>query len=144
MADISKFSNAKGNKIIAVPQRHKPQSFIKKGCPQGNCLFIAPSNTGKTTTIVNMLLKKHFGYQKQYETIHIMSPTAYLDDTWEIIHEWLKNERERKLIMKTKLLKQGYKSYQIPKKYDPDDEKIQFHEEYDEEFLNELMENNTK
>lgn len=53
--------------------------------PQGSALFIAPSNSGKTTLIVNLILRKVFGIIVSYSEIHIMSPTVYADDSWEMV-----------------------------------------------------------
>jgi len=58
---------------------------IHPEAPQGNALFIAPSNSGKTTLMVNLVLRRVFGIITSYETIHIISPTVFMDDNWEMV-----------------------------------------------------------
>lgn len=74
--------------ILPLPKPNKKRfgySNIHPSVPQGSCIFIAPSNSGKTTLMVNLLLRKVFGIIYSYETIHVISPTVFADDSWEMM-----------------------------------------------------------
>lgn len=74
--------------IIQLPKVKKNRfgyCNIHPLAPQGSALFIAPSNSGKTTLIVNLILRKVFGIITSYSEIHIFSPTALMDDSWELL-----------------------------------------------------------
>ena len=57
--------------------------------------LIAPPNSGKTTSILNMIIRKSFGYRDYFgDEIHIWSPTLTLDPSWSALpDELLKHAR---------------------------------------------------
>ena len=73
--------------IVALPRvTGEDPCLIPDVLPQGSCLFIAPSNSGKTNLIVNLLLRKRFGYLTHYSKVYIFSPTAHSDQSWDLLH----------------------------------------------------------
>ena len=77
--------------------------------PQGSCLFIAPSNSGKTTLLVNMLLRPSFGLCVHYHKIIVFSPTVHQDDSWALLqpdqyHPFLVKCRDGKKRMSAEIL----------------------------------------
>ena len=61
------------------------ETLILPNVPQGSCLITAASNSGKTTLIVNLLLRHAFGVCFHYKTIHIYSPTVKIDSSWDLL-----------------------------------------------------------
>ena len=75
--------------IRALPCVGKPTGpcMLHPQIPQSSCLIVAPSNSGKTTMIVNLLLRKVFGVIVHYEVVHIFSPTCRSDASWDLVQE---------------------------------------------------------
>lgn len=84
--------------IPSVRGERYGKSFIHPLVPQGSALFIAPSNSGKTTLMVNLILRRAFGIIVTYEEIHIISPTVFMDDNWEMVRP--NNYKQFKIKMK--------------------------------------------
>jgi len=82
--------------IRALPKMNDEQSKIPHDLPQQNILFIAPSNSGKTTLIVNMILRPQFGYIEHYQHIFVFTPTLHLDNSWEIVQEFSQSKKKNK------------------------------------------------
>ena len=101
--------------IHALPKSNKEVSKIPSNLPQSNLLFVAPSNSGKTTLLVNLILKKAFGYIFHFDEIHIFSPTIFLDDSWNLV--------------------QIYTETKQPKKH----AKIFIHDEYDKDLIEDII-----
>jgi len=80
--------NKKDFEIRPLPKKEQTKSKIHSNLPQNNIIFVAPSNSGKTTLIVNMIMRKKFGYIEHFDEIHIFSPTLYLDDSWNMVLEY--------------------------------------------------------
>lgn len=74
--------------IKPLPKKEENKSKIPNNLPQNNIIFVAPSNSGKTTLIVNMIMRKKFGYIEHFDEIHIFSPTLYLDDSFNMVLEY--------------------------------------------------------
>lgn len=74
-------------KILPLTKNKKNKDcLIPPQCPQGSCLFIAPSNSGKSTLICNMLARQNtFGYLTWYQNVFVLSPTSDLDETWDVL-----------------------------------------------------------
>jgi len=83
-------------KIRALPKVSKKESKIPSNLPQNNVIFVAPSNSGKTTLIVNLIMRKKFGYIEEYDEIYIFSPTLHLDDSWNIVLDYTTMKKPRK------------------------------------------------
>ena len=63
----------------------KRPKYIPKHLPfKFRMLIIAPSGTGKTNLVCNLICRKKFGYKKYFKNnIYLFSPTYFLDDTWD-------------------------------------------------------------
>jgi hypothetical protein len=53
-------------------------------CPSSGC-FLGPSGTGKSTTLIAMLLGPYRGV---FEQIHIFSPSVHIDSAWNPVKEF--------------------------------------------------------
>ena len=63
------------------------KTYLHPSVPQGSCLLTAPSASGKSTLIMNLLLKQNSGVLLQYQAVHVFSPTCKSDATWDLIQE---------------------------------------------------------
>jgi hypothetical protein len=61
---------------FAQPPAPFPQTPGANGC------FISPSGGGKSTTMVSLLLGP---YKAIYSSIHILSPSVFIDSAWDIV-----------------------------------------------------------
>ena len=59
-------------------------------CPN-SAVMLAPSGQGKTTTIVSMILGP---YRKVFESIHVYSPSVFIDSAWEPVIEFSKSLKD--------------------------------------------------
>lgn len=108
--------------IPSVKPERYGESYIPPHLPQGSALFIAPSNSGKTTLMVNLILRRRFGIIITYSEIHIISPTVFMDDNWEMLRP------------------PHYKRFKIKikgKKFRTAD--IQVHDNYDTQIIQDIM-----
>lgn len=72
--------------IKPLPTIHEePKSLLHKAVPQGSCLITAPSNSGKTVLMVNLMLRIEFGVLIHYDTIYVYSPTCRSDASWDLV-----------------------------------------------------------
>lgn len=72
--------------ILPLPNLETPDVCrLHPNIPQGSCLIVAPSNSGKTTLIVNLLLRQVFGVLVHYKHIYIFSPTCRSDASWDMV-----------------------------------------------------------
>jgi hypothetical protein len=58
-------------------------------CPGGNAIFLAPSNSGKTSTLISILLGP-MAKARVFDEIHVWSPSVDLDDAWAPVREYAK------------------------------------------------------
>ena len=54
-------------------------------------ILCAPSNSGKTVLLQNMILN-HKLYRDCFQRILIFSPSVFLDPTWEPVREYIENK----------------------------------------------------
>ena len=72
--------------IHPLPTIHEePESLLHPDIPQGSCLITAPSNSGKTVLIVNLMLRRDLGVLVHYNEIHVYSPTCRSDASWDLV-----------------------------------------------------------
>jgi len=74
--------------VLPVKKINKKQEYnIPNPLPQPSftCLMVAPTNSGKTVLLTNLLKNVMFGYHNVFETIYYISPTVMLDDTLKAI-----------------------------------------------------------
>ena len=83
--------------IINLPIAHikKLHHFL----PSQHLLITAPTGSGKTILIINLINRRIFPYYKYYEQIHIFSPTIEIDNNWSL----LKTDTKHKFIFKEDL-----------------------------------------
>jgi hypothetical protein len=78
-------------KILQVKKMNKMNEYpnIKKPLPKPpfTLALIAPTKSGKSNLIVNLLKNSYFGYDDVFEEIYYISPTVNLDDTLKAISE---------------------------------------------------------
>ena len=78
-------------KILLVKKKYKADEYpkIKHPLPKPPfCLaLIAPTKSGKSNLIVNLLKNPYFGYDEVFEETYYISPTVNLDDTLKAISE---------------------------------------------------------
>ena len=74
--------------IHSLPKLDNPDPcHLHPAIPQGSCLFVAPSASGKSTLIVNLILRRVFGVLVHYKRILVFSPTVYSDSSWDMLSE---------------------------------------------------------
>lgn len=84
MADQS--AESQQPSVLPLPTISNPDPcHIHPLAPQGSALLVAPSNSGKTTLIVNILLRSVFGVNTHYDVIYVFSPTVHADTSWDLI-----------------------------------------------------------
>ena len=71
---------------IAWEFRQPPDPFPK--CPGASGAFLGPSGTGKSTTLIAMLLGP---YANVFDQIHIFSPSVEIDSAWLPVKEFAKH-----------------------------------------------------
>jgi hypothetical protein len=71
---------------IPIPEREA--CTIHPLLPIGSCVFVAPSGSGKTTTMLNLLLRRRYGVNTWYDVVHVFSPTVYDDPSWAILDSY--------------------------------------------------------
>lgn len=78
-------------KILEVKKKYKSDEFpkIKHPCPKpAFCLaLVAPTKSGKSNLIVNLLKNSNFGYDDAFKEIYYISPTVGIDDTLKSIND---------------------------------------------------------
>jgi len=82
--------------IRPLPKSTGNISKIPYILPQNNIIFVAPSNSGKTTLIINMILRKKFKYIEEYDKIYIFTPTLFLDKNWDMVIEFTQKKHPKK------------------------------------------------
>lgn len=83
--------------IINLPVA--PIKQLHKWLPSQHLMITAPTGSGKTVMIINMINRHKFPYYKYYEQIHIFSPTIEIDNNWSM----LKNDKKHKFMFKEDL-----------------------------------------
>jgi hypothetical protein len=73
--------------ITKVPRDEKKKSLINPILPTSSFLIIAKTDSGKTNLLCNLFLKKSSGFLDEYQKIYIFSPTALLDDSFDILNQ---------------------------------------------------------
>ena len=66
----------------------QPSDEIFPRCPGANGCFLGPSGTGKTTTLISMLLGP---YKSVFDRISVWSPSAEVDSAWNPVREFAKH-----------------------------------------------------
>jgi hypothetical protein len=66
----------------------KEVEYIHPLAPKGSTLFVAPTNSGKTVLMINMILRYSFGYCFAYKTVHVFSPTLEQDQSWDTVRAY--------------------------------------------------------
>jgi hypothetical protein len=79
------FKNNNTRDILGVPLPAETPSKIHPSLPQGNLIIVAPTSSGKSNMIANMLLRPSFGLCDHFTRVVIMSPTAYQDRLWTTV-----------------------------------------------------------
>ncbi len=79
-------------KILQVKKINKADEYknIKSPLPKPPfCLaLVAPTKSGKSNLIVNLLKNTYFGYDDIFKETYYISPTVNLDDTLKSISEY--------------------------------------------------------
>lgn len=82
---------SKDLKILQVKKKYKSDEYpkIKHPLPKPpfSLALVAPTKSGKSNLIVNLLKNPYFGYDETFEQIYYISPTVNLDDTLKSISE---------------------------------------------------------
>jgi hypothetical protein len=71
--------------IIALPVKNS--KILHKWLPPSHLMITAPTSSGKTVLLINMIARKSFPYHKYYKTIHVFSPTINTDNNWNLIKQ---------------------------------------------------------
>jgi len=78
--------------IINLPVANVKQ--LHHFLPTQHLMITAPTGSGKTVMIINMINRRVFPYYKYYEQIHIFSPTIEIDNNWDM----LRNDKKHKFM----------------------------------------------
>jgi hypothetical protein len=133
------FVNDNNNEITMVPITPRKPSKIPAYLPQSNAIIVAPSFTGKSVLINNLILKKKFRYLEEYDYIYLISPTILMDDSYQVMRDYIqmiKQQKQKKLDI---MIKKGLIDKNIPKELDVSDDQIIFHPSYDEVFIENVL-----
>jgi hypothetical protein len=136
---IELFLNATGVDITKPPTVHRAESKIPSYLPQSNAIIVAPSFTGKSVLINNLILKKKFRYLEEYDYIYLLSPTIFMDDSYQVMRDYIKMIKEQKQKKLDIMIKKGLIDKEIPKEVDVNDDQIIFHPSYDEAFIENIL-----
>jgi hypothetical protein len=79
------FKAKQGIDIFELPMPPEPHSQIFEGCPRTNTLIVAPTASGKSNMICNLVTRACYGYRAQFQRIILISPTARTDRLWDCI-----------------------------------------------------------
>ncbi len=82
--------------------RDEPKpNFIPSNMPGSNMLIIAPSNSGKSVLINNLLMTNRAKILREYKTIYVFSPSIEMDEAWDMLRAYRPKKREAKVILDT-------------------------------------------
>ena len=86
------------NMINIKPYKHKEynckqSSYGYMACLPARILLNAPSGTGKTVALTNLVLDIYKGC---FEKIYIFSPTIFIDDNWTVVNKYIDKEMDIK------------------------------------------------
>jgi hypothetical protein len=79
-----------------IPLPIKTPDKLHSYLPSQHMLITAPTASGKTVLLINMIGRKKFPYLKYYEKIHVFSPTVEIDNSWNL----LKNIKNSPYVLK--------------------------------------------
>ena len=84
--------------INIKPYKHKEynckqSSYGYMACLPARILLNAPSGTGKTVALTNLVLDIYKGC---FEKIYIFSPTIFIDDNWTVVKKYIDKEMDIK------------------------------------------------
>lgn len=83
--------------VINIPKPKEEKAGIKEPLPQLHTLFIGSTGQGKTNLILNMILRnKMYGYLSYYKKIYILSPSACVDNSFDIVNEYIDDRSNKK------------------------------------------------
>ena len=71
----------------------KQSSYGYMVCLPARILLNAPSGTGKTVALTNLVLDIYKGC---FEKIYIFSPTVFIDDNWTVVKKYIDKEMDIK------------------------------------------------
>ena len=86
------------NMLLVANQKGIPEYYVKPSpsdimprLPGANALIVGPSRAGKSTAMVSMILDKD-KFRGCFSRIYIWSPSIDVDDSWEPVKRYVRNE----------------------------------------------------
>jgi len=74
--------------ILPLPSSSVAERInINENLPHGSGVLLAPSNSGKTVWLVNVLTRIAFGLATHYDVIFVYSPTLDMDQNWDFVRD---------------------------------------------------------
>ena len=68
--------------------KQPPEPYMRLPC---STIMLAPSGGGKTSTIVDLITGP---YARCFESIHVFSPSVFIDSAWDIVRDFAKGLKE--------------------------------------------------
>jgi hypothetical protein len=82
---MKRFKDDSSHDILPVPMAGDISSHVPPNLIHGNCLLVAPTASGKSYVLSNLIIRPSFGYSKEFDRIIVMSPTIYTDKMWNTV-----------------------------------------------------------
>lgn len=83
-------------KPIPIVKNEKSKVKIPSPLPDCHTLFVAPTKSGKSTLILNMIIRDKFKYNKYFKDIYYISPTLKYDDNFQILQGYRPSKTKKK------------------------------------------------